>query len=119
MHNPSARKQKLLHGSYINDPLDDSKINVGTVQQRIAGVLQPWLRVVALATITPDEELYMNYGKEHWINRSNFSSIPKEIQNICCKYYDFKKNEVVSMPTPSSSSPEAAGQKNKKRTKKN
>jgi hypothetical protein len=86
-------KPMMSFGAKLNDPFDKNLVNCTVTLLKNDTKWIGFFLIRAVKVIKPKDELYMEYGPDHWMYLPNFNELPPDQKVICKKYYELEEGD--------------------------
>ncbi len=96
-------------GNYPNDIFDDKLYNAHyeLLKFEVQGEWIHWCILTAYESLEDGEEIFVRYGKEHWLYLPTFNTLPQDMKEKCIEYYKINDDEfwecIIETQIPGSS----------------
>ena len=93
-------KPMMCFGAKLNDPFNKKLVNCAvTLLKNANSEWMAFFLIRAVKVIKPKDELYMEYGPDHWMYSPNFNELSPDQQEICKEYYELEDDDFYGPKT--------------------
>ena len=90
----------MCFGAKLNDPFNKKLVNCAvTLVKNANSEWMGFFLIRAVKVIKPKDELYMEYGPDHWMYLPNFNELQPDQKVICKEYYELEDDDFYGPKT--------------------